>query len=151
MGSSWLLRLAALFGVTTAFTLHTPASTGCFRAQPSTHQRLGAVELAEGGSSDEGREVDELASAFSAEALRRKSASSSAARSSNGQPFAETGIREVVLRDGQPIAIPRRPPPPSVGQQGGALLSTVGLAFGALLTVGSLGLLLAIANADAGA
>jgi hypothetical protein len=134
--------MAAVLGATImALALHAP-STGCSRAKPSIRQRLGVVELGES---------DELASAFAAEALRRKSAPSSAARSSDGQPFAETGIREIVLRDGQPVAIPRRPPPPTSGEQGGARLSTVGLAFGALLTLGTLALLLAISSADAGA
>jgi hypothetical protein len=137
--------MAGLFCVAAALALHTP--TGWFRAELGLRQRLGVVELAEGG--DEGR--DELAAAFAAEALRRKSSSGAgSARSSDKQPFAETGIREVVLRDGQPVAIPRRPPPPTFGEQGGARPSTAGLAFGALLTLGSIGLLLAIANADAG-
>jgi len=97
---------------------------------------------------------DSLASAFAAEAQRRKAASDAGQRgdrASEERPFGETGIREVVLRDGQLVAIPRRPPPATYEEQGGTRPSVVGLAFGALLTLASVGLLLAISGADAGA
>ena len=65
------------------------------------------------------------------------------------------GIREIVLDpDGVPRAIPKRPPPPPADTQGNviaSLLTAPEFVFGMVLTVGSLALLLVIANADAGA
>lgn len=102
---------------------------------------------------------DPLASAFAKEAAKR--AQQQAAQPSGSdkpataadQPF--TGIKEIVLdRDGKAMAIPRRPaPPPSTTQadEVKGLLQSPSFLFGSLVSVASLVLLLAIAQADANA
>eukprot|EP00967_Tisochrysis_lutea_P001660 scaffold2123_cov32-Tisochrysis_lutea.AAC.1 len=97
---------------------------------------------------------DDLAAAFAAEARRRQSR---VERGRPGQPppvppspEGAGVVREVVLRDGKAVSIPRRPPPPNFDEQGGNRLSIAGLVFGGALTLVTLGLLLAIATADAG-
>ena len=104
---------------------------------------------------------DPLASAFAKEAAKRAQQQAVQPASSdtptNGdaadQPF--TGIKEVVLdQDGKAMAIPRRPAPPPSSTQADEvkdLLQSPSFLFGSLVSIASLVLLLAIAQADANA
>lgn len=94
----------------------------------------------------------ELAAQFAAERTRRQQPQQQPPKAADPgeEPFA--GVREIVLdADGAPRAIPKRPPPATFAEQGGTRPSLVGLAFGTLIAVASVALLLAIAGADAGA
>ena len=96
-----------------------------------------------------------LASQFASEVLRRQQ-EDEACNGGDGdgrEPFA--GIREIVLDgEGVPTAIPRRPaPPPSSSMEGELrqLILNPQFLLGSVFALGSLVLLLAIANADAAA
>ena len=103
-------------------------------------------------------ETDPLAAAFAKEAAKRASSSSQPA-SSSGTPSAAdepfTGIKEIILdKNGSPTAIPRRPAPPPASTQADEvkdLLQSPSFLFGSLVSIASLVLLLAIAQADANA
>ena len=72
--------------------------------------------------------------------------------SQSDEPF--TGVREVILDgDGNARSIPKRPPPPAPTQSGQVvdLVQNPLFYFGVLISLGSLGLLLAIAAADSAA
>ena len=90
-----------------------------------------------------------LSAAFTAEAARRQG------RTNEEVTGDGSGVvREVVLRDGKPVSIPRRaPPPPASTMQDEALglLATPQFLFGCLISVGSLALIIAIAAADGAA
>ena len=104
---------------------------------------------------------DDLAAEFAAEQRRRELRPTEAAIKEepdeetprSDEPF--TGIKEIVLGDdGRPRAIPRRPaPPPAATQQEevAELLQSPLFFFGTAMSVGALGLLLAIAGADSAA
>ena len=115
----------------------------CWRAAPSQMQQ---------------EEADPLASAFAKEAAKRAQQSSSAAQPSGGMPSPNepfSGIKEIVLdQNGSPMAIPRRPAPPPASTQADEvkdLLQSPSFLFGSLVSIASLVLLLAIAQADANA
>lgn len=98
---------------------------------------------------------DELSVAFADEVRRRQQSGLAPEAGSAGEPQEPfTGIREIVLRDGAPVSIPRRPPPPpasTMGDEVSNLLQNPGFLFGCLVSAASLALFLAISAADAGA
>ena len=97
-----------------------------------------------------------LSAQFAAERARREQAGNIGVPSEEvldlpeAEPF--SGIKEIVLDDaGNPIAIPKRPPPKSFAtpqQELKMLITNPLFAFGVLATVGSIVLILAIAGAD---
>ena len=104
---------------------------------------------------------DELERRFASELARRqaggmKPVTGGELETGSDEPF--RGVREVVLdSDGIPKAIPKRaPPPPADTLDDNAasvrsLFSSPEFLFGSVLSLGSVILLLVIANADAGA
>ena len=103
---------------------------------------------------------DDVARSF-AEELRRREASDAQrpankpANEPSNEPMPFDGVREVVLdREGNPMSIPkRRPPPPasSMADDVEAIVTSPLFALGVLLSLGSAALLFAISLADAGA
>ena len=94
---------------------------------------------------------DGLSASFAAELARRRerAAGGEVPEEKDDEPFA--GVREVVLRDGVPTAIPKRPPPPpasTMGDQVAALLVSPQFLLGCIFSVGSAILLFVIAAAD---
>ena len=97
---------------------------------------------------------DDLAKEFAAElANRRQSGFAEEAAPKEGER-SFSGVREIILNEeGQPVSIPKRPPPAADTQSNavGQLLSSPQFLFGALISIGSLVLLLMIAAADSAA
>jgi len=126
-------------------TLHSVAYTGTARLGPARSSRIVLLE--------DGNQPDALAAAFARERLRRDSMATSKEATGDSrkpeEPF--SGIKEIVLADGKPLAIPRRPvPPPATTMQGEIvdLTSNPLFLFGCVISFGSLVLILAIAQAD---
>ena len=125
--------------------LHSVSYTGTARLGPARSNRIVLLE--------DGNQPDSLATAFARERLRRELMATSKETTEDSrqpeEPF--SGIKEIVLADGKPMAIPRRPvPPPATTMQGEIvdLTSSPLFLFGCVISLGSLVLILAIAQAD---
>mmetsp|Transcript_2997 Transcript_2997/g.5857 ORF Transcript_2997/g.5857 Transcript_2997/m.5857 type:complete len:190 (-) Transcript_2997:819-1388(-) len=112
-----------------------------------------------------------LESQFAAEVLRRsntqESSSSTGVNPKPGEPDGPAtaaaseeiarvqfqGAREIILRKGEPVSVPRRPPPTPLEMEESirGRISTSGLLLGGTLTVCTLFLLISIGMADASA
>ena len=125
--------------------LHSVSYTGTARLGPARSNRIVLLE--------DGNQPDSLATAFARERLRRELIATSKETTEDSrqpeEPF--SGIKEIVLADGKPMAIPRRPvPTPATTMQGEIvdLTSSPLFLFGCVISLGSLVLILAIAQAD---
>ena len=97
---------------------------------------------------------ESLAEAFASERARRAANGGEGDKGEGSTPSERpfTGVQEVILDEsGQPVAIPRRPPPPAQDSPRDSIMDLVQnplFAFGVLVSIGSVALLLAIAAAD---
>ena len=101
---------------------------------------------------------DSLEAGFAAELRRRQAAAGTGAAAAGGGSEGEetfSGIREIVLdKEGNPMSIPKRDAPPpatTMSDEVTDLLTSPLFAFGVLISLGSLVLILAIAAADSSA
>ena len=154
--SSVLLLFAAVPGCSALVMSHRPSLPGTATCR---WQRAHEVRACADGVTRDSE--DKLEQRFASELARRQAGGMTPVtggepKTSLDEPF--RGIREVVLDpDGIPRAIPKRePPPPADTLEDNAasvrsLFSSPEFLFGTVLSLGSLILLLVIANADAGA
>ena len=103
-----------------------------------------------------GEDGASLSSSFAAELARRQDGQQAGAptqaSSVTEEPF--TGVREIVVRDGVPTAIPKRPAPPpasTMGDEVADLLVNPQFLAGCVVSLGTLAVFLAIASADSAA